>query len=363
MRGRFVTLTPQRGEAVMRAMSQSSHPSMQRVADKAGVSRNTVSRALRNDPRISIATKTKIRRIAEQLGYRPNPRVSELMAQLSRGRRRMDTEVVAFVRCRHRSHKEPPLASDARVMQGMRRRGGQIGCQVEDFALIEGEMSAARLREILGARGIRGAILEVSRHLPADLADLYGSLACAVVGRAPPAIPLNRAVSNHYLTMARALEVLRDRGYRRVGYYGLNVTDRNINHAWSAALAWHHREMRTDADVLMRNVASWDEVDFFRWIRDANPEVVVTNHRPALVWLRSTGKRVPEDVGFVDIDLSPSSGPCAGMDQRLELIGAAALDLVARQLIYHELGPPDYVTTVMIEAEWCEGATIKRVTP
>src|ERR1051325_9261392 len=65
---------------------KSSNPTMQRIADAAGVSRMTVSLALRNHPRISAATRERIRQVAERLGYHPDPEVSKLMAYLRRAK-------------------------------------------------------------------------------------------------------------------------------------------------------------------------------------------------------------------------------------------------------------------------------------
>ena len=43
------------------------------IAEKAGVSVMTVSKALRNKPDIAKATRTRIRAIADQAGYLPPP--------------------------------------------------------------------------------------------------------------------------------------------------------------------------------------------------------------------------------------------------------------------------------------------------
>ena len=50
------------------------------VASRAGVSVATVSRALRGLPHVSPATREKVRRIAAELDYRPNPHASRLAA-------------------------------------------------------------------------------------------------------------------------------------------------------------------------------------------------------------------------------------------------------------------------------------------
>jgi LacI family transcriptional regulator, repressor for deo operon, udp, cdd, tsx, nupC, and nupG len=50
------------------------------VADRAGVSVATVSRALRDLPHVSAGTRRRVREVAEQLGYEPNPHASRLAA-------------------------------------------------------------------------------------------------------------------------------------------------------------------------------------------------------------------------------------------------------------------------------------------
>src|SRR4051794_37238614 len=57
-------------------------PNMQRVAEAAGVSKSSVSLALRDDPRLAPETRRRVQEIASRMGYRKNPIVASLMAQL-----------------------------------------------------------------------------------------------------------------------------------------------------------------------------------------------------------------------------------------------------------------------------------------
>ena len=54
------------------------------VARLAGVSHTTVSRAFRNDPKVKPATRQRIMKIAEELGYTPNQVASNLRSQKTR---------------------------------------------------------------------------------------------------------------------------------------------------------------------------------------------------------------------------------------------------------------------------------------
>lgn len=61
-------------------------PSYRDIADRAGVSLMTVSLALRNSPRISAATRTRIQRIASEIGYTADPQIADMMNYLRKRR-------------------------------------------------------------------------------------------------------------------------------------------------------------------------------------------------------------------------------------------------------------------------------------
>ena len=73
------------------------HVTLDEVARAAKVAKATVSYALRQHPKIPAATRDRILRIATDLGYRPNPRVSSLMAQVRQGDSLARGERIAFV--------------------------------------------------------------------------------------------------------------------------------------------------------------------------------------------------------------------------------------------------------------------------
>ncbi|WP_338130373.1 LacI family DNA-binding transcriptional regulator [Cohnella ginsengisoli] len=54
------------------------------IAEKAGVSAMTVSRVINNTGRISEITRTKVKRVMEELGYVPNQMARSLVLQETR---------------------------------------------------------------------------------------------------------------------------------------------------------------------------------------------------------------------------------------------------------------------------------------
>ncbi|HKB91149.1 MAG TPA: LacI family DNA-binding transcriptional regulator, partial [Opitutaceae bacterium] len=72
-------------------------PNLRTIARKAGVSHTAVSLALRNDPSVSVATRTRIQKLANDLGYKPNALVSALMRQVQSKSRIVAQETIAYL--------------------------------------------------------------------------------------------------------------------------------------------------------------------------------------------------------------------------------------------------------------------------
>src|SRR5688500_6630176 len=136
-------------------MASPSANTLQDVADLAGVSKMTVSRALRGQPGVSPALAQRIRALAEKAGYQANPTVGSVM-RLLRQRQASDyRENLAFVWTHPGGQPLPlliPWRDHARV------RAERLGYRLDEFFLRAPGMGGARLRSILRTRGIRGIL-------------------------------------------------------------------------------------------------------------------------------------------------------------------------------------------------------------
>ena len=100
---------------------------LRHVARLAQLSPSAVSLALRNSPKISEATKKKVRKLAEKVGYRPDAKVVEMMTQLRKPRgvrQQACFGVISFYPERHPWETSRHLAE---VYAGMKRRAGELG--------------------------------------------------------------------------------------------------------------------------------------------------------------------------------------------------------------------------------------------
>ena len=74
-------------------------------------------------------------------------------------------------------------------------------------------------------------------------------------------------------------------------------------------------------------------------------------------WLGQMNLCIPKDIAFVNLDWHGAYGKEAGINQKPELIGAAAVDLVTSQIFRNERGVPADQKLILIESDWVDGPT------
>jgi LacI family transcriptional regulator len=340
-------------------MTEKRPPTLQDIADKAGVGRATVSLSLRNHPSIPGTTRERIQSVARELGYRPNPMVAALMTHVRARKPVKDTTTLAFVTSfptRDGWRRNQHVFVDN--FAGAQERATQLGYRLEEFWAKEPGMTSRRLSDILYARNIRGLLIAPMPATRGHLSLEWPRFAAATLGASLYRPDLPRATSDLYEGFVMALRRLTKLGYRRIGLATPRTTDERTNHVYTAAI-YHYQHGIPTADrvpPLLRDGLT--ERPFRKWFDRHRPEVLIG--MPGLMnWTLKWGLQVPKDVGYFD-PLRPAGVAWSGIDQHFREIGAAAVDLVIGQLQRNELGVPAHPKVVTIRGTWAEGNTVRR---
>ena len=332
---------------------------MKEIAARAGVSVMTVSLALRNHPRITVATRERIQGIAHELGYRPNPMVHALMAEVRARRPVRSTTTLAFVTAfptrdgwRRNHHVF------AENFAGAQERAIQLGYRLEEFWARESGMTGRRLSAILDARNIRGVLIapvpQARGHLTLD----WPKLAAVTLGPSLYRPDLSRATSDHFDSSMMALRRLTKLGYRRIGMVLDRSTTMRTNYAHTAALYQYHRTVPAANRIPALICDRLTEPGYRQWFDRHRPDVIIG--MPGLMnWMLKWGMRVPADVGYLD-PLLPIWMPWSGIDHHFREVGAAAVDLIVGQLQRNEFGVPAHPKIVTVRSTWVEGNTVRQ---
>jgi LacI family transcriptional regulator len=336
---------------------------LQDIAEKAGVSRATVSLALRNHASISADTRARIQQIAVELGYRPNPLVSALMSHQRRGKPQQPTHlglamVINFSRDAvwHRFLSEDLLSSAA-------TRAEQLGYHLEEFWLGDADLSAQQLSSILYRRSVPGVIIAPLPEAQGEVQMEWDNFSAVAIGFSLLRPQLHRVTTNRFQGMRLAIRSLRELGYRRPGLALRLDQDARVDHQWGAAFSWEqqHTAPTSRAEPFVVEEKAWTEQSFARWFRANRPDVIVGYDPEIIEWLKRLGHKVPDDIGFAHLWTPDTSGTFAGIYHNPPAIGLASVDFLVGLIQRNERGLPDSPQTLLLETMWQEGATVRRM--
>ena len=337
----------------------STPSTMRDIAQRVGVHASTVSRALRNDPRITESQRATIRRAAQELGYRSNPLIAALMTARRSRRGHNYKATLGFLK-KHPADRTDWFGQNyGQLLAGARTRALAQGYQLEEFNLEDPELTPRRITEILQHRGVQG-LLVAPLHSIQDSIDLDWSKFCTVaVGYSLQHVPVNRVAHNHFSGLMLAVKACRSRGYRRLGLVLQERVAEKVGKRWVGAALLDQAAQPAADRVPPLLLDHWHETEFTAWFHAHAPEVILgVNLTEIPPWLTRLGKRVPQDVGLVSLDRRAGDRGMAGIDQDYAHVGGNAVDLLIGMLQRNERGLPEKTTVVLSDGAWINGRSL-----
>ncbi len=331
--------------------------SLESIARHLGVSKVTVSNALRGSGRVSSAMRDRVQRAAVELDYRPNPLVTALMTNIRRNRsgRRC---TLGFLNCFENSdtwRKHNPTF--LRFQQGAEARATELGYRIEYHWLGEFAGHNARLGKVLHARGIPGFILAPMPEHGMRLDLEWDDLAMVAIGHTFTEFQPHRVSNHQFHTIILAMKHLVAAGCRRIGLVMPQMDDDKVENVWSAGYIAARMRHRLPM-IIPLTTPEFKPGVVIPWIRKSRLDAVISTNEHVLKWMRADGFSVPADIRFAHLDWCEEKGVMAGINQQSERIGAAAVDLLVEQVNNNEYGIPTQPKTVMIEGRWSDGPTV-----
>lgn len=332
-------------------------PSIRRLAQELGLSVGTVSNAFRANTSMRFDTRHRVHEAASQMGYVHNPAVALVMSELRRGQHQSYRGHLGLLNV-----VEAPNPSrdrfHASLFSGASTRAAEFGYKITPFAVGTDAMPFRRMNAVLRARNISGVIVMPFEH-PQDWPDLAWDHLSAVRMFNPLCHPFLHSVSaDHHQLLLHGLERVSRLGYHRVGLFVRRATEARIHGKWSAAFHVYQKSIPDHDCIPPLKFDEFEPASFMAWFRRYRPDAIMGHHVAALDCLKTHEVRVPTDVGFINLNVRQEIRPCAGLDLRPEILGAAAADAVIAQINRNERGVPTTPHTIQIEGSWIDGPTL-----
>jgi DNA-binding LacI/PurR family transcriptional regulator len=344
-----------------------SKVTMQDIARRAGVSKNTVSLALRNSPQLRGETRRRIQKIARELGYQKNPTVAHLMAQLRANRTpgfkaclallNANVDSVAFT-------KHPTVPT---YVSGCRRRASQLGYSLDEFWLHDETLDGEKLNKILRSRGILGAIvvgLMKENRLPERFRSTWEQFPTVVTGVRTRNPALSFVCADQYALAVQAMEKALELGYQRPTLVLDYVIDRLVDGRFSAGVLIAQQNIPAVNRLKPFYFVAESKENpalFRRWLEKEKPDVILTLYNVVKYWLEACDLRIPQDIGLIQLEWRKNGPEWAGMDQHNDIVGEAATEMVVSMVQNNEYGIPAFPRATLVETTWVDGKTVRQL--
>ncbi len=334
--------------------------SQKSIAQAVGVHVSTVSLALRNSPKIPKSTRAKIQAMAKKLGYTEDPFLSALCRYRESQKRRSHVLTLGFI-----SDWQLPLTEichHRHFLWGTRKRAADLGFHLDEFNLHDQQLSSRRLQEILHARNIEGLILSSFAKGRLNLELDWGEFSAVRIGCQPENPALHSIAVNHQQTLMTAIQKTREYGYRRPGLVMGRDWPRLVNYDWEIAYGWEQQKLplaqRIPPFLYEHEAVEAHCAGVEDWYAAYRPDVILAPNAIYAEICTRTGRKAPDEIGFVDCFLDQPDSRYAGVVHACGAIGQLAVDFLSGMLINHRHGVPDQPTNTLIDSAWQDGPTL-----
>lgn len=329
---------------------------LQVLAEKLSLSRATISRALRNDERISSQTRQRVRTAAEEAGYRQNPYVSVLMSKLRHGVSPLASPVIAYINPQPSRDLWRSSEHWLYTYRGAAARAKELGFELQEFWLREPGMTSERLSMILRTRNIRAVIL--APPMPGQTVNFLPENCAAVACDIEPAGDRLHRVSTDYVgNTLKILRALRELGHKRIGL-AIEESRARYMHMLPRMALLDFEENLPKEDRAGYWIGGPDQMsDFANWMLQARPDALVTSNWLPQMWLQPLGFRIPDDIAIAQLEPVFYPFQYSGIDGRFEQVGRSAVDLLVTQIHANEFSLAQHPNHVLNAGVWRPGVT------
>lgn len=136
-----------------------AYVSIRELANRLGISKGTVSLALNDSPRVKESTVKRVKAAAKAAGYQRNAMVSTMMSSMRKSAMGRFREVVALLNGNKDKDAFKNHPTLPQYKAGIDEEAAELGFKIDEFWLLDPQLTRKKLSAILHARGIRGCII------------------------------------------------------------------------------------------------------------------------------------------------------------------------------------------------------------
>lgn len=316
--------------------------------------------ALKNHQSLPQHTIDRVKKIAAELDYKPDPALSALAAHRNRLRVHNNFSIIGLISNWQNPDDWNNLRSGREVIEGAKSRALELGYTLQPFWSRADGATPKRFSQILKTRGIRGIILAPFEHYDDELELDWDEFSVVTIEK-PERYPFfHHVLPNQYSDYLLCWEKLRVRGYTRVGLVVRSDLADRWSHQWEAAHQYAQAQMAGKLDTIpILNLDKTEQTESIRsWLHRYQPQAVISRCDGFFEAAEAEGIKVPEDVGYVSLNVSDDQPGVSGIYQHRDTMGATAVDLLNSLMQRNQRGPLKVSVGTQVDGSWRKGFSL-----
>jgi LacI family transcriptional regulator len=324
-------------------------PTIQDIAQLAGVGPGTVSRVLNDHPNVSAKTRAKVLAVIERMGYRPSFSARHMRTQRS--------HLIGFL-----SDEVATTPYAGHIILGAQDAAWQ---EQRILLVVNVGYDAGMLDEVIETfleREVEGIIYAAMYHRPVELPEKIGSVPVVLANCFSPDLMLPSIVPDEYGGGYTATDALLQKGHRRIGFINVNTLEPGIPasigrwRGYRAAL--EACGIAYDESLVRYGYGVAEDGYHFTHELMALPQpptaIFCGNDRTALGAYNALGElnlRIPEDVAVIGFDnqeiiAAALRPPLSTIELPHYEIGRRAADLLLEQITHDDAPAAPALTSI-----------------
>ena len=324
------------------------------VAKALGLAQSTVSMALRDHPSIAKATREEIQTAARNMGYHPN----HTAVSLARLKRKGIRGSVAWFNCWANPERLRQFREFDLYWEGATAAAAELGYRIEEYVVNTPSLIASS-EKLLRARGVEGILLSPG-FLPTGWKS-FNWEDFAVIRFSGPAheteATFRSVTSNQFGNTLLAMQRMREKGYQRIGFVGLEGTSR----LFGAGFHWGQREVSVEnrIPILLLPDATEQEwqILFGNWFRETRPDALLTDVSLLPKLLVRMGRHFPQEIGMATLNTLDCPID-TGIFTNPREVGYTAMSTLGGLIETRSFGVPQNSSQLLIDGTWVDGSSL-----
>jgi transcriptional regulator, lacI family len=304
---------------------------MRDIAEALGISKGSVSLALNDSKKISEKTKSKVRKLAQKLGYKRNALVSSVMAGLKGSNSTQFLETIVLINANKSEDAPEKYPIFSKYIKGIRAEAKVLGYAVYEVWLHDKRLNPSKLQRILESRGIRGGIIigHVDDNiLPDKFSPIWQNFKFVSAGLKTFNPILDFISADKFLIAHYATKKVIERGYKRPALILAEHIDELVEGRFVGGFLRAQLDLpESDRIPPFLNIVEAEKNPqiLYDWLKQHKPDVIFSISNSTSEWFSERATAIPQNLPVIHLERKYGNNDWVGIDQNYEMVGCIAV--------------------------------------